>query len=275
MKTKIFILVVMALSISLSSKAVVHQYHLDNSTNTEFINVCAGPDDTLVIHASDTAVHFITWMDPLGNFFMGDDSVIVTTATLGNWYFSSTEAYKDVYVYFIQGLPTQPADMAHDSVFAQGTTTINWTLNAGNLTSGYSVTYQWDNMSVGDRGLTGTQPWLRTITDTGTYWLKMTNDCGTRTDTIHVTIYDSTTYVVNYDGQESFACRVYPNPTTDRVNLEIGEKDFVVEILSFLGQVILTGHNQKEFDISSLQAGTYIVRVTTNNEIEQRKIIVY
>jgi len=80
-------------------------------------------------------------------------------------------------------------------------------------------------------------------------------------------------------GQEEFNSKnifsYYPNPSKGKVILEIGEKDFVVEILSLLGQVLLTAYNQIELDIRSLQAGTYIVRVTTNNEIEQRKIIVY
>ncbi len=246
------------------STAAIYYRHLPNNLNSNpvFINVCAGLDDTLIVYAPDTAVHYIQWLTPDWTTIFAQDSVIVTYSSQGNWVFSSTEAGNDFYVYFIQGLPYQPADMAHDSVFAQGTTSINWTLDAENLTSGYSCTYLWDDSSTSK---------YRTITDTGTYWLQITNDCGTRSDTINVSIA-TLTGQKEYNNKITFSC--FPNPSTDKVILETEVKDFEVEILSLLGQVLLIGRNQKELDIRSLQVGTYIVRVTTNNEIEQRKIVV-
>ena len=264
MKTKIFLPVLMLICISwnVSNGAIYHRY-LGTLMTAEFVNLCAGPNDSLVLHKPAISHTNCRWYAPGSYTPIFGDTMIVTYTQQGNWMFSSAEAGNDIYVYFIEGLPTQPACMTHDSVFAQGTTTINWTLDAENLTSGYSCTYLWDD---------GTTSKYRTITDAGKYWLRITNDCGTRTDTIHVSIA-TVTGQQEYNNKSTFSC--YPNPSTDKVILETAAKDFEVEILSLLGQVLLTGHNQKELYISSLQAGTYIVRVTTNNEIEQRKIIVY
>ena len=262
MKTKIFLPILMLISISwnMSNGALYHHY-LGNLATPEFINICAGLNDTLILHKPAMAVTYIDWYTPNFVDILNQDTVIVTYATQGNWYFSSGETGNDLYIYFIQNPPYQPTDMAHDSIFAYGTT-INWTLDAENLTSGYSCKYLWDDSTTGK---------YRTVTAAGKYWLRITNDCGTRTDTIHVSI-STLTGQQEYDNKFTFSC--YPNPSTDKLNLETDSKNFEVEILSMLGQVLFTEHNQKELDISSLQAGTYIVRVTSNYEIEQQKIVV-
>ena len=251
----------MSIGWNVSTAAIYHHY-LGNLMNAEFVNRCAGPNDSLVLHKPAISHTWCCWYAPGSYTPIFGDTMIVTYTQQGNWMFSSDEAGNDIYVYFIQGLPTQPADMAHDSVFAQGTTTINWSLDAENLTSGYSCTYLWDDSTTGK---------YRTITAAGKYWLRITNDCGTRSDTINVSIA-TLTGQKEYNNKITFSC--FPNPSTDKVILETEVKDFEVEILSLLGQVLLIGRNQKELDIRSLQAGTYIVRVTTNNEIEQRKIVV-
>ncbi|HNW96856.1 MAG TPA: T9SS type A sorting domain-containing protein [Bacteroidales bacterium] len=251
------------ISWNISNGATYHR-NLDNTYNVQFINICAGPNDTLIVHQPDTAVNNIMWSDPgMVNVFFNQDTVIVTYNTQGNWYFSSTETGKDFYVYFIQGLPTHPADMAHDSVFAQGTTTINWTLDAENLTAGYSCTYLWDDSSTSK---------YRTITDTGTYWLRITNDCGSRTDTIHVTIYDPSTGISKYDERNGFIS-VYPNPATDRVNLTINATNFDVKVYTLFGQVLLSERNLKTIDFSKYSQGTYILKVRSDNNFTTKIII--
>jgi ligand-binding sensor domain-containing protein len=80
--------------------------------------------------------------------------------------------------------------------------------------------------------------------------------------------------------QESFF-RVYPNPTTSTLKLELLDADEVssinVEIYSMMGerifQDILLGARQYEFDLSSMPKGIYFIRVLKGNENGIEKVI--
>ena len=178
MKTKkilpMLMLILISICCNLKSTAAVHNVQLDNTYNPEFYYFCGGVNDTVIVHKPIIAINAITWLMPQGSAIFGQDSVIVTFTQQGNWYFSSNETGKDFYIYFISTPPVQPSCMAHDTSFC--TSTINWTLNAGNTTTG--CTYLWDNGSTGQ---------FRTLTTIGTRWCRITNDCGQRTDTIHIT----------------------------------------------------------------------------------------
>jgi hypothetical protein len=271
MKTKIFLPILMLICISwnVSTAAIYHRY-LGNLQNVEFINVCAGPNDSVVLH-KPTISSACCWYAPGTYTGIYQDTVIVTYTTQGQWQFSSAEAGNDFYVFFIQNPPYQPADMAHDSVFAQGST-INWTLDAQNITlgSGYSCTYQWDNMVIGDRGLTGMQPWYRTITDTGTYWVQLTNDCGTRTDTIHVSIATTTGLVETEINTFSFY--VFPNPATDIIYIK-GIAGGTVRVVDIMGRVVMEEENNGEINISRLERGLYQLILTKDGITHITKVI--
>ena len=60
---------------------------------------------------------------------------------------------------------------------------------------------------------------------------------------------------------------MYPNPTSDNVNIAAPGINHVT-VMNTLGQVIYDGHvdgNMTTLDMSSYQAGVYMVRVTTEN----------
>ena len=178
MKTKkilpMLMLIFISMCCNLKSTAAVHYVQLDNTYNAEFYYFCGGVNDTVIVHSPTIAINGLMWFTPQGGSFYNVDSVIVTFTQQGNWYFSSNETGKDFYIYFISTPPVQPACMAHDTSFC--TSTINWTLNAGNTTTG--CTYLWDDGSTGQ---------FRTLTTIGTRWCRITNDCNQRTDTIHIT----------------------------------------------------------------------------------------
>ncbi len=175
MKTQKFFFFLLVFSISwISTRATIHHVYLDNTYNTEWHTFCGGVNDTVILHKPIIAMNNITWVTPLGLMIFAQDTVIVPYNNQGDWYFSSTEVGKDVYVYFISTPPVQPACMAHDTSFC--TASINWTLNAQN-TSTFS-TYLWDN---------GATTKNRIVTTVGTYWVQITNACGQRTDTLHIT----------------------------------------------------------------------------------------
>jgi hypothetical protein len=71
--------------------------------------------------------------------------------------------------------------------------------------------------------------------------------------------------------------RVYPNPASDRVTLELLDDQEItrVEIYDIQGnRAISQTGNMKEIDVSALSTGMYILKVTTKNYIARQKIFV-
>jgi hypothetical protein len=71
--------------------------------------------------------------------------------------------------------------------------------------------------------------------------------------------------------------RVYPNPASDRVTLELLDDQEVtrVEIYDIQGNRTFSQNgNMKEIDVSALSTGMYILKVTTKNYIARQKIFV-
>ena len=76
-------------------------------------------------------------------------------------------------------------------------------------------------------------------------------------------------YIDGYDwiNESNETISVYPNPTTDNVNILAPGINHVT-VMNTLGQVVLDTHvdgNMTTLDMSSYQAGVYMVRVTTEN----------
>lgn len=63
---------------------------------------------------------------------------------------------------------------------------------------------------------------------------------------------------------ETMLFSLYPNPANDQLNLSIEANDFQVEVLTLLGQVVLTEHNAKILDVSNLTKGTYIISISVD-----------
>jgi hypothetical protein len=76
-------------------------------------------------------------------------------------------------------------------------------------------------------------------------------------------------YVNGYDwiGENAESVSVYPNPTTDNVNIVAMGINHVT-VMNTLGQVVYNSNadgNMTTLDMSQYQAGVYMVRVTTEN----------
>lgn len=76
-------------------------------------------------------------------------------------------------------------------------------------------------------------------------------------------------YVNGYDwiGENAESVSVYPNPTTDNVNIVAMGINHVT-VMNTLGQVVYDSNadgNMTSLDMSQYQAGVYMVRVTTEN----------
>ena len=80
-----------------------------------------------------------------------------------------------------------------------------------------------------------------------------------------------------YVGIEEAAAAVsfslYPNPATDRLNVECGEGLREVTILDVTGRTVVNAGTARTINVSGLAAGVYMVRVATDNGIGIQKFV--
>jgi hypothetical protein len=88
----------------------------------------------------------------------------------------------------------------------------------------------------------------------------------------------------NIEDINTLAARVYPNPTEDMINIEIGntgEQETVIELVSVTGTVIYRkeyrnsqDHFAGQIDVSGYARGMYFVRIRQSGAVYNGKIIV-
>ncbi|MGK4566731.1 T9SS type A sorting domain-containing protein [Flavobacterium sp. 3HN19-14] len=79
--------------------------------------------------------------------------------------------------------------------------------------------------------------------------------------------------VSSFDGA---TFKAYPNPVTNVLNLSYSKNISNVEIFNILGQQMTTktiNANQAQVDMSMLAAGTYLVKVTSDNQVKTIKVV--
>lgn len=80
-------------------------------------------------------------------------------------------------------------------------------------------------------------------------------------DSIHIVArFTSPDNIADISSLTTF--RIWPVPTTDRLYMEVQPK--MVQVYNIQGQVLFTG-NTKELNVSSLPAGTYTLRIVTQD----------
>ena len=72
------------------------------------------------------------------------------------------------------------------------------------------------------------------------------------------------------------AFNFYPNPVKDILNLNYSKNISNVAVYNLLGQQVevkLVNSNQSQIDMSHLASGTYMVKITANDQIKTIKVI--
>ncbi|HPE39671.1 MAG TPA: T9SS type A sorting domain-containing protein, partial [Bacteroidales bacterium] len=116
--------------------------------------------------------------------------------------------------------------------------------------------------------------------DTVRYYIEATNSNNkhqfhpiTGMDDPHVFYMKSGNSIHHWAQTLNFNC--YPNPAHHNIQLDISDEVFEVEIYTLIGKVMYIGKNYKTINVEKLTAGTYILKVTANNQVGYKKIVKY
>jgi hypothetical protein len=74
---------------------------------------------------------------------------------------------------------------------------------------------------------------------------------------------------------ENFDFAFFPNPVSDKFEIRTSLNDYAVELINVFGQVLYSGENVKEINVSEFAPGTYILQINGDNFTRQERIIVY
>ena len=70
---------------------------------------------------------------------------------------------------------------------------------------------------------------------------------------------------------------LHPNPASSKIFISLENADFItseVELINYLGQMVLKSSFKNEIDISSLPGGIYTLQLISKNQIAQKRLII-
>ena len=65
---------------------------------------------------------------------------------------------------------------------------------------------------------------------------------------------------------------IYPNLASGIFNIEYSEYQKKIEVFNMLGVQVGVYGNENQIDLSKLNAGLYLIRFTSENGVEQRRV---
>ncbi|MBS1571547.1 MAG: M20/M25/M40 family metallo-hydrolase [Bacteroidetes bacterium] len=69
----------------------------------------------------------------------------------------------------------------------------------------------------------------------------------------------------------------YPIPTTSLLNIDfvkLGKENFLVEIYDMSGKLVISEFNKKQINVSGLENGVYLAKLTVGDKIYRKKIVI-
>lgn len=66
---------------------------------------------------------------------------------------------------------------------------------------------------------------------------------------------------------------IYPNPASSQVYIKTDLTDYKIKILNLKGQLLYSGKNDVEIDVTGFAEGVYLVRISSNTKQETQKMI--
>lgn len=113
------------------------------------------------------------------------------------------------------------------------------------------------------------------ISDTGVYWVKLSNRCGYVIDSTHITYFDN----VGVTQWNSNPISIYPNPASSYITLESGDELITkISIDNSAGIQVLelaSESNGVVLDVATLAAGIYKVKVFIGDKLYVSSLVLY
>ncbi|OIQ21019.1 MAG: hypothetical protein BM557_04460 [Flavobacterium sp. MedPE-SWcel] len=197
------------------------------------------------------------YAEELGGMALTDETTLAT----GTYYLSQTlgdcESLRAAVEVTVNVVPMPVGDATQD--FTEGQTIAD--LDATGT----------DMVWYSDADLTSVIETTTVLEDATTYYVVANDgDCSSEVLAITVTEVLSTTAFVN----NTF--KFYPNPVNDILNVEFDESITSVIVYNLLGQPVMeriTNSDKVQVNMSSLSAGTYIVRAVSGNQTTSFKVL--
>lgn len=242
----------------------VNDFRVDIAEPTK--RICEGDSVELDLQISNGANPVIVW-DNAGT--LTDDASATTTAfpdTITYYTISVTDSNGSGNTIYVR----YTVDVEDELPDASFSTQQNGYVVAFTPSTPVAMSYTWD---FGDGSTINTKLPIHTYTENGTYTVTLTieNVCGTDTKTQEV--------VVNVVGIEELNAEksgisVFPNPTNDKFVIGFDkhiEGLVVVELMDMQGRKVLQQSSlladNLTVDVSNMQPGMYILRLTTEGEV--------
>ncbi len=114
---------------------------------------------------------------------------------------------------------------------------------------------------------------LTSLTPGSTIYLRVFDYDNAEYGTFQVSAYDGSLATNTFDTSKF---NYYPNPVKDVLNLSYSQNISKVQVMNLLGQEVITksiNSNQSQIDMSNLPQGTYLVKVTSENQVKTIKVI--
>ncbi|WP_445733424.1 T9SS type A sorting domain-containing protein [Mariniflexile sp.] len=86
--------------------------------------------------------------------------------------------------------------------------------------------------------------------------------------------FEPETLGINSPTIEGFVSIIYPNPTSNYINIKSEITITKIEIFDLLGKQILTTGTQNQLDVSGFQAGIYLIKLYSENRHSIKKIVI-
>ena len=137
---------------------------------------------------------------------------------------------------------------------------------AGATSYTWTKPYNWTILS--GQGTTSIQ--VKVGTSTGSITVKANNACGSGYAATKSISFGSCSRVANEVVSSDLL--LYPNPTNGILNIESNSIYTKIDIYDVLGTLVMSFGNDKQIDLSNLKSGLYLIRFTSENGVEQRRV---
>ena len=225
-------------------------------------------EDKINVSGFTTALNILNY--PI-NYNGASSFYIATFGDLDTKYLTPTKEYLELNNIEMSNNPDNANTFSFDLI-----NNVNWTANSDN---------SWLNLSF--QSLTGKYDYKNLISGNGDAKIIMsaqTNNTGVnRTSNVLIsgdsgvspkTIAITQSAVLASGETKTFVTTLYPNPTSDVLNIETQQKISKIEIYDLSGKLLKTADGKnKQVSVSQLNKGMYVIRIYTENGVVNSKFI--